>query len=383
MPAPSVEHIALDLIDMIYGAACDPALWPQFVEAVLATFPGIMFSVEMATRHPHFAINGAIFSSYPEEFALSYVQHYHKISPYLPLFSGMEVGQIARLSQLMSPAEVKKSPFYHEWLKPVGDFTHGTAAVLVRDAGRMLRASIDIPDRMGELEAPLARLLGIIGPHLVRAVEVNDRLTTATLTRQGLDGLLGRIDGPAFIVAAAGRLLQSNGAGERLLNAGALVRRSSTGQLAFQAPRQDAVFRRALAAACDPAGAGSEVTARVTCPRTGDATLMVLPLSSATTAPSPSQPGRLALVIIRPLDAPPRCPRRLLRQHFGLTAAEAEVAALIAGGRDVADIAEAHGVSQKTVRNQLAAIMDKMNIRRQAELIILIASLVPGLALEE
>lgn len=383
MPAASGDRIPFQLIDHIYAAACDPALWPHFVDAVLAAFPGVMFSVVIQSRHPKFAEQSAVFSSFPEEFATSYAQHYHKINPYLPLFNGMPVGQIARLSQLMNPADVKAFPFYHEWLRPAGDLTYGTGAVLVRDEGRMLRASFDIPDRLGEFEAPLARLLGVLGPHLVRALEVNDRLNAAAIARHGLDGLIGRIDGAAFIVTPAGRLLQTNHAGEQLLHTGALVRQSTAGQIVFQQPRQEAEFRRALATACDPRGEGCDVTARIACPRTGEATLMVLPLAASAIATPMMSPSRLALVIVRPLDAPPRCPRRLLRQHYGLTAAEAEVAALIATGRDVAEIAEAHGVARKTVRNQLAAAMDKMNVRRQAELIIQIAALAPGLRLDD
>lgn len=54
----------------------------------------------------------------------------------------------------------------------------------------------------------------------------------------------------------------------------------------------------------------------------------------------------------------------------GLTPAEAQVLALVAKGLDNRDIAEALGKSEKTVRNQLSAILDKLGVKSRGEAIV-------------
>src|SRR5207244_1911220 len=54
----------------------------------------------------------------------------------------------------------------------------------------------------------------------------------------------------------------------------------------------------------------------------------------------------------------------------GLTPSEHEVLALVARGMDNGAIAEALGKSEKTVRNQVSSIFDKLGVRTRAEAIV-------------
>lgn len=63
----------------------------------------------------------------------------------------------------------------------------------------------------------------------------------------------------------------------------------------------------------------------------------------------------------------------LVAQAFGLTPAEARVAALLATGADVAAIAPALGLSPATVRSHLKAAMGKTECRTQARLALLVS----------
>ena len=62
-----------------------------------------------------------------------------------------------------------------------------------------------------------------------------------------------------------------------------------------------------------------------------------------------------------------------LRRIWGLTTAEARVAAALSAGLMPAEIAVRHGVSEATVRTQMRAIFDKTGTRRQGELIRMLA----------
>jgi DNA-binding CsgD family transcriptional regulator len=69
----------------------------------------------------------------------------------------------------------------------------------------------------------------------------------------------------------------------------------------------------------------------------------------------------------------------VLRQAYGLSPAEARLAAEIGKGRDLKEIAAGHGVSEGTVRAQLKAIFAKTDTHRQAELVALINRLISPL----
>lgn len=91
-------------------------------------------------------------------------------------------------------------------------------------------------------------------------------------------------------------------------------------------------------------------------------------------------PARSALAECRPLvvvrqRGAIQASKAKLRSLCRLTAAEADVADLIAAGTSVTEISENLQVSKATVHNQLAAVMTKMEVNRQAELVAAVAAL--------
>ena len=85
-----------------------------------------------------------------------------------------------------------------------------------------------------------------------------------------------------------------------------------------------------------------------------------------------------AAVVIAVFVHDPECRQaidvQVLRDWYGLTPAEARVAALLTGGLSVKEIVERLGVGANTVRTHLKSIFSKTDTRRQAELIQLLLS---------
>lgn len=103
--------------------------------------------------------------------------------------------------------------------------------------------------------------------------------------------------------------------------------------------------------------------------------LLVRPLRACT--PSCLEACGRAMVLINDLEWPaPGC-GYLLRQTFGLTLAEAEVAASLMDGHEPRQIAERRGVRVSTIRTQIRNILAKCRVSRQIDLVKLIARL-PG-----
>ncbi|WP_270936320.1 LuxR C-terminal-related transcriptional regulator, partial [Falsiroseomonas oryzae] len=66
----------------------------------------------------------------------------------------------------------------------------------------------------------------------------------------------------------------------------------------------------------------------------------------------------------------------LLRELFGLTAAEAEVARALAGGATKAEVAGARGLRETTVRTQVRSVLAKTGAANLRDLERMLAGLV-------
>ena len=102
------------------------------------------------------------------------------------------------------------------------------------------------------------------------------------------------------------------------------------------------------------------------------------PLSAAGLAAAGLPPERMALLLVADPEArtgPP--PPALLREAFGLTRAEAEVAARAANGEGVPALAASLDISPGTARLHLHRVFEKTGARRQAELAAVLGRLAP------
>ena len=68
----------------------------------------------------------------------------------------------------------------------------------------------------------------------------------------------------------------------------------------------------------------------------------------------------------------------LLRCHFGLTPAEARLALQLVAGETLRSAGVKLGISYETARTHLKNIFSKTGTRRQAELVVVLVTVLPG-----
>jgi DNA-binding CsgD family transcriptional regulator len=103
--------------------------------------------------------------------------------------------------------------------------------------------------------------------------------------------------------------------------------------------------------------------------------ILVTALAAQYSALSLVRPA-LCLVVSDP-DAEGLLPSECLQTVFGLTRAEALLAARLAGGEDLKAAADHLGITYGTARTRLAEIFQKTETRRQGELIRLLLTTLP------
>ena len=168
-------------------------------------------------------------------------------------------------------------------------------------------------------------------------------------------------------------------AAEALLSDGAAVM-AHMGQLTFAYPQANAALTRAVELGVrdefelGPAGI-SVPLAQTKAP----AVAHVLPLARRDPSARIRQQAAAA-IFIAAAGAGPMPALDAVAALFGLTAAEKRVAGHVAAGRTRGEIADSAGVSDGTVKSQLAAVFDKTGTSDQRELQLLIRELSPPVA---
>jgi DNA-binding CsgD family transcriptional regulator len=162
----------------------------------------------------------------------------------------------------------------------------------------------------------------------------------------------------------------SNGTAGRLLDAELRVVR---GRLVSADREATATLERVLQAVVRNQSSAEPVMP-VPLPRNGRRPLLAYPrrlrvLSSGLLAQC------LAVVLMVDLEKDQRPQERTLGLVFQLTPAEARLAAGLASGRALSEVATELGVGKETARAQLKSVFGKMGVRRQSELVAVLARL--------
>jgi len=196
-------------------------------------------------------------------------------------------------------------------------------------------------------------------------------LGRATLTT--ITAALGCIQHPAIAIDRSGVVLDVNNGALQLFDCNLCIRnrRLTTND------RQASLALRSLVDRLSAGPDDKPLTIEPIIVRRKDKSTVViraLPIHPAARSPFVAAGALLGFSVI---EVRPLLDQGLLRRVFGLTPAEARLAALMGEGKALEDAAEKLGVKRETARNQLKAIFAKTETNRQGQLIALLSSLRP------
>lgn len=351
------------LIACLHRAALDPAGWLDFALELERRMGGAKASIHGVAQlqdAPFLSVAG----SFDPASAQSYLAHFHRINPFMPLSAAIPNGR-ARVSPMDLPDDaLRRTEFYNDWLRPQEDLAIAVALKSRSHAGRSLVVSLNIRRRDGDRAALRAqRLLDRLEPHLFHAFQVSEVVSALSLGAEADGGGLMMVDDALSLIWADKGVLSQEGAVFRL------------------DPFRRVVFRDGTArdwarAVC---GGGSRAASLAPDIRAADGWHVRLTRPRGGAFPSlffgghPLARPRVLFLLSRP--RPERSAQMLLQSRFGLTAAEAGIAEAVAQGRTTAEIAAARQVSLHTVRNQVRAVLDKTGARHRVDVARILARL--------
>jgi DNA-binding CsgD family transcriptional regulator len=270
-------------------------------------------------------------------------------------------------SQVFSDDEIRHSAFHQEISLPSGCL-HWAASCFTVDETAWCLPLFRGNEPFTRNEA---RTIAEVSHHLARIVTLAQR---TTLARAGSEvAAFDKMGCAAMLVDWHGRIILINRAAEALSCRDFHVQNR---KLWATDPRARTRLDRLLSGIRYGSRGVEMSVAPVIVGRNGRPWLLI-ESSPVTGVASDTFGGGRAILVITDVTSPRVSNASLLKLTFGLTAAEARLAAAICDGTELYAAARRFGVSRETVRSQLRSIFGKTGVRRQAELVARLHGLRP------
>jgi DNA-binding CsgD family transcriptional regulator/PAS domain-containing protein len=376
-PDPAAEGLAMStdfeqrreaLIGSMYDAVLDASLWSAVLEGIAdltdstgALIHGFSVNREMYTFHEL----GRIDPDCKRRHEL-----YHVANPWMRS-SRFRAGHVVRSDDLIALAQLKRTSFYDDVLRPQ-NIAHGTIVNVISRPDFKVSINVERSETKGPFSERDIAVLNSLLPHLRRASELRLRMldyrTAAQAERDALDALSTGI----ITFDAGHRVLFANATARARakelslhLNTGTDVSGPPSVTNVFRALVGDAVRGGAGGATRLPRGGG------------GDIGITVAPVRGhALDRPSHHAMARpVAIALLVDVSRTHDAASALLAARHGLTAAEMRVATALAQANDMSAVAAMLGISRNTLKTHAKRIYAKVGIRGHTELVRAIAQI--------
>jgi DNA-binding CsgD family transcriptional regulator len=328
--------------------------------------------------------------------------HYARVDPWNEYLGRHPCGRPYFSQAAMDDADFERTEFCCDFLRRYGIF-HAMGGFAVRSGSLAFLCGVQRPRARGAFTPAEMRRMAALFPHLDRAARLHRRLARAGGLADGLTAALDRVPLAVLLCDGLGRAVWMNRLAEMLVRRNDGLRVTSGRLETTAASALTAQLRRLIdsaARSCNAAiGNGASRAAAVATDDDDDAdeaggvmqlprrwplkalSVMVAPLATPARAPNLAldyaRPA--AMLLISDPDRAVALPADRLARAFGLTAAEARLAAALATGTSLTDYAGTAQITIGTARWYLKQALAKTNSHRQSELVRCVITTVGGL----
>jgi len=358
-----------DIIDQIYEAAFVPEMWPDVLESATrvsgsASGALFMFGNGMPVRgHCNERIRGVF-----EKFVGSDTC---EVAPSVKRMMEQRPASFIQVDDVMTPAEIADDPA-RILLRSVNIGVNACSAITL-PSGEVVMFTFNRWLGDGGYDAAMLERLNALRPHLARAGLVAARRQQERA--QAAVSALNALGLPAAVLSAGGRVMATNPLLDRMQE---MLLPLAFGGMAIADVAADRLFQEAVAAtraAHEPLVRSIPVRPSGGRPA---AVVHVLPLRRAAHDIFAGADILVLATEIRPDASVPAT--RLLSALFDLSPSEARLAAALAAGRTLRNIAAEMNISFASARTYLGRVFQKTGTHQQSELVALLksASGIPG-----
>lgn len=376
------EH---DVVKSLYDAALGHRSWGEVGCGLVSNLDGLtlMLSVHHQ-KHPPVDVVSTLGMS-PEHLGL-YGEYYARHDLWaLGAVEQRLFGRALMGSQVVEDRVLERSLIYNEFLRPQVNMHHLAGAILPLDDGHYAVVGVHRPRDAKDYETGEIRRLGLLLPHLQRALEIRQRLRQAETISQSATAAFDRLSLGVILMGPTGKLLHVNAAADAILRAGDGLVRVPDGIRAIgkndDKRLQDLIVgaRRTSALMTASYVPGGHLAVSRPSGRQAYA-VMVAPVG-----PGLAGAGKGTAAVLMFISDPGQqlvSDLTILKELFDFPPSEARLVLALLNGIAPPDFARQAGLSYHTVRTLLARAMDRTCTRSQLELVLLVARSLAGMANE-
>jgi DNA-binding CsgD family transcriptional regulator/PAS domain-containing protein len=379
--ANSISRGLPQIVEAIYDSIADVGRWQSTLEAVCRLTLGrlaMLGVLDTSSNTARFSIacgDPAMLEPLQRDYACEVP--FFKAVPKMDIDVPFTADSLYALQGPDARHNWLESRIVREWVEPnrLDDFFW---VALMKQPARIGTLMVVTDKDRREISAGDLKLMSTLAPHVRRAVTIGDLFEAEKRKAEIFSSIIESLDHPVLIVADDMQIIFANPAAEALLADNTSVS-SLRGQLSFAYANANAAIGRAVELgtrnefALGPSGINIPL-ARSMVP----AVAHVMPLARRDISARISQRATAA-IFIAAAGAAPVPALEAIAALFGLTAAEKRVAGHVATGLTRREIAAANGVSDGTIKSQLATIFDKTSTGDQRGLQLLMRELSPPL----
>jgi DNA-binding CsgD family transcriptional regulator len=368
------------LVGDIYDASLNAALWPTVLGKAAAFVGGLgggLLAKDVIDKTADiFYYDGSIEPQYIQ----LYFDKYVKFDPGTIRHFFADVGELVSTTDIVAYDDFIQTRFYKEWARPQ-QLVDYLSVTLEKTATSVAMFGVFRHERHGLVDAPMRQRMQLLVPHVRRAALISRAVELKTLSADTFARTLDGLAADVFLVDAVGKIIHANAAGILMLKVADILR-SSAGRVCATNPKANQFLQDTLAAASHSDMAlGAKGIAHVLISDDGERYVAhVLPLASNARRRAASSAAVVALFVHKAVLGNIAAPEAMAKT-YRLTPTELRVLLAVAEtGGGTPDIAEALGIAETTVKFHLRQLFSKTGVRRQADLVRIVAGFAGPLA---
>lgn len=353
---PSPDLVPLLLEDLLAGLGDDPP-WSGFLsrlrEGLAADYASIVFRPIPVGQPQSRVVHLFSGADWPPLIAAAYREGGYQDDP-LPYFSLVE-GRAYRLGELLTAGDPAHEDYRRRMLEPSGMNVLRFVRIETRGG---INAWLTVSRKADEFPASTDEVIAALVPALRAAIAARVTLERERTSAMVANEAIRRMNFGWITLDGAGRILDADSHGARLLDGGTMLLRSRGGRLAARDPQ---VSREIAEAVRDP---GRRPRAIVLA-REPWLDMLLVP-ANVRHAAGPA-PALIAYVHSDSWSSADRCEQ--LGELFDLIPCEARLALALSRGMSIAEAAGELGLTVESARTYSKRIYAKTGARGQADLV--------------
>ncbi len=366
------------LLDVVYGIAYNEKSWQDLASALHNVHRNACFALVSSKARNQVHLVQQVTAGYDSTAIESYQSYYRLINPWATLHvaaGGPAVVYTTRdAAAAKTQAELLQSEFYADWVRPNNDIREGVGISLGQFNGCTLACSANVPHKAADecIEALRIDFTALARP-MAMAMQAAHLTERVSREHSLIEAILHECHSAAFLIDCNASVIEMNGAARRLATRGDGVTVNRQSLLAFAEPNSDDELRLQLHNARLGRYPGDAFV--VTRQEGGPLTACLLPALGAAEQGEPIARRLLLLFLLDPWSKEIGVPEHRISRGLGLSRSEARIALGIANGRSTEELARSLKLSRNTVRNHIAAILQKTGCSKQSDIVRLVYEL--------